>query len=183
MKTKNYNGHTLIVDLIPNNPFVLDLGGNQGQFAKQFMADYPNAFVISYEPTPGLLKSDRGNWIVVEKAIWTNDDGVVLHVNDKTWENSVLFKRDRKINVQSADILPIISASFFDVIKIDIEGAEYDVIKRGGSSWKNTKQLSVEFHCFLDEKLKWKTEATKKALGDIGFNNEDFDKNLDVLFL
>lgn len=157
MNTITLDGHTFE---IPEHPLfgfpgtILDLGGNQGSFAKACLIQFPQAKVISYEPTPGLLKSDNERWEVIEKFVAVSAAGETdFYINEKSpWDNSAFYvnsEKSKKIRVQSESFDWICQLFRPDWVKMDIEGAEYPIILKSNWLFK-PKQVSVEFHDFID---------------------------------
>ena len=54
------------------------------------------------------------------------------------------------------------------MIKLDIEGAEYSVLMSIDSDI--AKQISIEFHDFIDPDLKDKTDEYVQKIIDLGYN-------------
>ena len=185
----NICGHTIDDTLIKHNPAptVLDLGGYDGDFARGFFEHYPNAFIITFEPTPGLCKSHQGNWLVIGKAAWIRDGNAEFSVCEGAhFKNSLIIPGGKKIYVETVDLVPLLKTISFDVIKIDIEGAEYELIehwiKNNALKEQEFAQLSIEFHDFLDPALCVKTTHTIAALYKLDFIPEFYNGNIDVLF-
>jgi hypothetical protein len=79
---------------------------------------------------------------------------------------------------------------YIDILKIDIEGSEYEILPSiSDECYSKIRQITVEFHDFIDTELKIKTEEIINKLELLGFNriskgirymnNSD---NYDVLF-
>ena len=161
----NICGHTFDEKKFKDIPIALDLGGYDGDFAIEFLKQFPFGYVITLEPTPNLCVSHNGRWIVINKAAWTYDGKTNFFVNDNAhFKNSILIKGGRRTTVETMDIVPLFKIFYFDIIKVDIEGAEYELIdhliKTDALRNQKNAQLSIEFHDFLDHSLLAKTNKT-----------------------
>lgn len=128
----------------------IDLGANVGVFTAR-MAD-TGADVISFEPDPGAFAAlekvmeGRPNVTLIPKAAGHRDDTLLLYRSRK-WskddpsshtEGSSLLSADKlgdnhnAVEVEVVDIIAFIESLDRDVriLKMDIEGAEWEVMKR-----------------------------------------------------
>ena len=153
----SFSGHTFHVhpDTCPD--IVLDLGANVGDFARAVLDKFGcQTKVISFEPTPSLLMSDRDNWIVRPVAVIEEDkDSVLFWYNEKHWDNSII----RNAHCLDKDAIRVPSIAFSKAmhayhpewVKMDIEMAEYDIIlKSDPALLRLAQQYSIEFHDFID---------------------------------
>lgn len=148
-------------------PVILDCGSNVGISVLYFKSKFPHARISCFEADPQVaevlrrnLKNNRAEDVeVFEKVVWTHANGVsfgsegadggsVLNGN-----NSALLPSVRLKNVlQTFDAI--------DVLKIDIEGAEVEVLKDCAGELNRVKYLYVEYHSLsnrpqeLDELLR-----------------------------
>jgi len=194
MNTITLDGHTFEMPSIEFQGAILDLGGNQGSFARACLIQFPQAKVISYEPTPGLLKSDNERWEVIEVAVIARDEKSVLFwTNDgKSWDNSIYYKTSESdlIRVPSINFDGELLSRRPDWVKMDIEGAEHDIIMN--SKWHfKPKQVSVEFHDFIDG-AKWVVYDCIARMLELGYslvytrplpNYKQGTKFVDTLFI
>jgi FkbM family methyltransferase len=92
--------------------------------------------------------------------------------------------------VNLEDIIKENNLDYIDILKVDIEGSEYDVMPNiSDETYLKIGQITIEFHDFIDVNLKIKTENIINKLESLGFNriskpirymnNSD---NYDVLF-
>jgi hypothetical protein len=72
-----------------------------------------------------------------------------------------------------------------DLIKMDIEGAELDVLESAPTELlQSIRQLTIEFHEFVYPQSRARIEALKKRFRHLGFWVVDFSRtNYDVLFV
>ena len=128
----------------------IDLGANVGEFSLRMAAT--GADIISFEPDPGAFSvlqkatADVANITLIHKAAGHQNDTLVLHRSDK-WsaddpgantKSSSLIAQNQKtadanaVKVDVVDIIEFIEGLDRDVriIKMDIEGAEWDIMNR-----------------------------------------------------
>lgn len=143
---------------------IVDLGAHIGLTTLFFSQVYPNATIESYEPNPFnfqllFLNTDKikHRTLISPKAV------VVVDVNNNqlfmargvkagwTWGNSMIeshWNREQNtvpIEVPTIDIRDVLSKDI-DILKIDVEGLEYDLIIGAGDLIQNVKYIFCEFH-------------------------------------
>ena len=125
----------------------LDCGANRGQSIvgakKQFGSDIE---IHSFEAVPILYNKLVDKWNndykvhLYNNAVWNKEDIVKIYISTEWSDSSTLYleKSDRKIDqnlyaeVKSIDLSEFIKNNFtledYIILKLDIEGAEYDVL-------------------------------------------------------
>jgi FkbM family methyltransferase len=138
--------HTVMQD----QPCVLDVGANVGQFAATFLWRFPGSRIWSFEPNAGIVRLLRQNassvehWQVFPWGIGADDgDATLWSVEEKSAQASLfrsnavadLRKGDaRAHSVQIRSLTRDLADSIqipecVDLIKIDVEGAEESVLR------------------------------------------------------
>jgi len=95
---------------------------------------------------------------------------------------------DSSIQVEAmtlGDLVSQIPKASIDLIKMDIEGAELDILEcLPLEVLERIRQITVEFHQFLYPESRLRIEAIKNRFRDAGFWVVDFSRtNYDVLFV
>lgn len=64
------------------------------------------------------------------------------------------------------DVYNLSKFQHIEILKIDIEGSEYEILTKKNINFleKNTSQILIEFHDFIDKKKKEKTNKIIKYL-------------------
>jgi FkbM family methyltransferase len=138
------------------SPYILDCGAHIGMSILYFKTLYPQAKIIAFEPDEhnyNLLKDNTSNWnfenvVLVNKAIWVENGEVLFNeANDMSSNivektSTVEGKVKRIPSVRLKDYL----IEKVDFLKIDIEGAEYSVLKDIEDSLSNVELMFLEYH-------------------------------------
>lgn len=144
------------------NDVVLDIGAHIGLFAVVAgQLTGPGGKVFAFEPAPStnaLLKktvSINNMGAVIEprnEAMGKENGKTTFYVSDGEADNSnslVSYKEDRKLHGIDITILTIDgfvqqkNLSRVNFMKIDVEGAEYDAIRGGSTTFKNLRPYCI----------------------------------------
>lgn len=119
---------------------IIDLGAHFGDTTLYYHARFPNAKIIAVEPSPEnyerLLNNTKniGNIICVQAAVGMRNEMVQLNLVGSTFGHS-LIKREGSTEFVSVRQLTLgslfeeVGIKKADLIKFDIEGAEFDLFK------------------------------------------------------
>ena len=134
---------------------VLDLGANVGFTTIDLALRFPSATIVAVEPEPDnahvlrLNTATFTNVHVVEAAVWRTDGAVSLRdVGHGEWgfvtDASALGTTVRAISMDT--LMAEFGVDEIDLLKMDIEGAEHDIL-RGDAQWLDrVRALYVELH-------------------------------------
>jgi len=140
---------------------VLDLGAYQGFYSLYAMIRYPRARIYAYEPLLSnyhkLLENIRknnlaeGRFMSFNMAVADRKGKQDLYVNSQAeMGSSLMFRTAQSIQVDSvtmADIFHDNNLETVDVLKMDIEGAEYGVIRSADSEiMRRINNIIAELH-------------------------------------
>jgi len=174
-------------DLEPD--LILDLGASYGIIALSYATKHPNAKVFAFEPDPQgyeYAKSlvDINNMdnvslfnVAVDAKAGTRD----LYVNKERCEHSSFFKNDSNtggngdvVRVECIDIAEFIRAhdiDRIDVLKVDIEGAEFAVFEHMDRQrlWPIVRNVFAEVHLDYGDYKSTRLRSLIGVLEDNGF--------------
>lgn len=155
------------------SPLIVDVGSNIGQYLYSIKQFYPNARVVCFEPDPiiyKILKKNISNFKKVKSynlALSNRNKIVEFYVSNEFSEWSSLHKiNDKMTRIQVVakkgdDVLKDIPQ--IDLLKIDVEGAELEVLQGMKKTIKLSKYVLIE--CSLNRiKMKEKTNEIFQLL-------------------
>jgi FkbM family methyltransferase len=160
------------------DPFILDCGANVGISTLRFKQLFPEARIIAFEPDPQICEALRRNVAsnnlsdveVVEAAVWTAntnlpflregaDGGHLLEAEAATQVGEIQ-------HVRAVDLAEYLSQPV-DFLKIDIEGAELEVLRGCADALQNVEKMIVEVHYHVDRPQT--LASILEILGNAGF--------------
>jgi FkbM family methyltransferase len=170
-------------------PVVVDLGANAGYFSLWLLAHLPGARVYAYEPLPGNLAILERNLAQNPKAAahiqffakavtGTPTESVEFHVqaaNDLSMSASIvresITKSARTIRVGATTLSGIMDENHLakiDLLKIDCEGAEYEILfNTPAERFTRIQRIALETH--VRPELNWDHAAAVKFLRQQGY--------------
>jgi FkbM family methyltransferase len=143
---------------VDNPRVILDLGGNVGFASVFFACRYPAARIICVEPAETPQKTLRANIApfsnieVVQVAV-TDQDGTVNFYEGPTDIGSSLSRREGSSEARPVQgktlrsLLREAEVERVDLLKVDIEGAEWDVLRDLGGV--DARMIIAELHLDL----------------------------------
>jgi FkbM family methyltransferase len=149
--------------IMSTDKIIVDFGANIGAFALLAGSLNPNALIVAVEPFPDnftrcqkTVSNNSLNMQVVLKkcAVSGKNGGVAFDSSDLIPSHSRRISTDR--NTSQQVMVPSSTLETFlknealtevDFVKMDIEGAEYDVILKSSSeTLRKVKRYGIEFH-------------------------------------
>lgn len=147
---------------LPDDVVVVDIGAHVGCFALELVRRFPAATVHSYEPTPStgayternVAANDLSGQITVHKLAVASQDGTFTMADNGPGRahNGVLYlgqEGSTTIEVQCRSFAEAMATAGdrVDVIKLDAEGAEYDILLGTPPSLlSSVRRFVLEFH-------------------------------------
>jgi FkbM family methyltransferase len=138
---------------------VFDMGGYEGKWSRDIFAKYACRIYI-FEPVPEYFSNIRSIFLNNRKVEVFNYGLDKDNKNEQIsllGDSSSIFKRGGKqINiklVKAADFLAEKMINKIDLIKINIEGGEYDLLEHliGSGFIRNINDIQVQFHDFIPQ--------------------------------
>jgi FkbM family methyltransferase len=167
------------------NPIIIDIGANVGIVSFYFAKKYPNAKIFAYEPHPlnfenlvkGIKKNNITNIIPFNLAVFSKSDldvKIFLHENNTSASSVFRFlPKDPYVEVKTISLEDIIkqnNISYIDFLKIDCEGAEFDILENTDMFYHediSIKNMFIEFHRFMEKLENKSVEAALEKLKEI----------------
>ncbi len=159
---------------VEKKPVIIDVGSNIGISILYFNELFPNSKIIGIEADPtvfGILKKNTENiksdLELHNKAVW-NSENEILQFGSTGADAGSLFAKENLINVETICLSSILKKyEEIDMLKIDIEGAEKEVIEECKNYLNRVKHIFVEFHSFPE--MPQELENILKTISSLGF--------------
>jgi FkbM family methyltransferase len=171
--------HTFFDEMFNDEIVLIDLGACMGEFTKELNLRYKIKKAILVEPNPNNFKllPTNDKFILYNKLIGVNGGETIPFYEDLTspYNGSIMFegKNCSVHNIGTISLDEIIrenNITNIDILKVDIEGSEYKIFPEISDDILNMcKQITIEFHDFLDTSLKPKTLEIIDRVKNLGF--------------
>lgn len=137
---------------LPRNPYIIDCGANIGLSVLYLKKQYADARIVAFEP-------DRNNFELLannvrsyklenvelkNEAVWIENTAISFS-NEGTMSSKVDLAAGGENKVQAARLKDYLNEKV-DFLKIDIEGAEYVVLKDIAENLGNVSNMFFEYH-------------------------------------
>lgn len=139
-----------------DQPVIFDCGANVGMSVLYFKKLYPQSKVTAFEAEPEIasllrqnLETNHINGVeIVDRAVWVNNEGIWF--GSEAADSSSIFSTSQKRKICSVRLKDYLEKeSRIDFLKMDIEGAELEVLDDCRQSLGNVSNLFVEFHSYI----------------------------------
>lgn len=140
-------------------PLILDCGANIGLSVIFFKRKYPNSVIRAFEPDPNIFgvltrNLEQFGFSKVElhqQAVWIDHAGVDFWV-EGGFSGRIPKPGDSEhiLHVPSIRLRDLLEQPI-DFLKLDIEGAEFDVLQDCQDRLQNIETLFVEYHSHINE--------------------------------
>jgi FkbM family methyltransferase len=157
------------------NPVILDCGANIGISVLNYLRRHPKASITAFEPDPYAARALRRNLSVngagevrvVEAAVWTETGRAPFFVEGADGGRILSGEMASATIVECIDLKDFLAGPV-DLIKMDIEGAEFKVIPHIAGRLSLVGNLIVECHLSNDDVTVF--ARLLQVLGDAGFS-------------
>lgn len=154
------------------NPVILDLGSNIGCTVMDFKLRYPEAIVYGYEMDIDNYNLAMTNCVrfsnvhLFNKAVWIKRGNIVYSRNNQPDAYSITNEQNNlSLSVASLSIGDIIkdnNIARIDYLKMDIEGAELNILDDADLTWlKPVQSFNIEFHDVQDSMMEKYSDLLK----------------------
>jgi FkbM family methyltransferase len=159
-----------------NVPMIIDCGANIGISVLNYKRKFPNAKIVAFEPDPLIIPVLKRNLTVnhasdvtlVEAAVWVKLGELDFYIEGADGSRLTVDHdfQTGTTKVKTIDLLDHINVPI-DLIKMDIEGAELEVIPHIESKLNMVQNLIIECHVNGDQAGKF--GQLLEVLSDSGF--------------
>jgi FkbM family methyltransferase len=172
MNLQSLASHTVDIDLLPEEPIVLDVGCRWFDFTRGILAHRPEAQIIAFDASSDVKKDGDlpARQVQFSKCALVGDsrfstnfaegiagDGGGNFVLDADHHGDYRIVRVPCSNIK--DTMHYFGIKHFDCVKLDCEGSEFGILE----NWPGpiATQISVEFHDWTGP---WKQHGCEKAI-------------------
>jgi FkbM family methyltransferase len=178
-----YGGWPIVANSLDRDSVVVDIGlGEDISFSESLLQKY-GCRVYGFDPTPKSVQYVRGrqspNFSLFEVGVAAERGEATFylpnnaqHVSGSLFCSPHVGQKAMTVSLVAIDdIHTMIGTERLDLIKLDIEGAEFDLLDAPGfgRAAKHTNQICIEFHHRWPEFGKDRTVHAVKRLEEIGF--------------
>ena len=141
-----------------DTPYIIDGGANIGLSIRNFKDQYPKSRVLGFEPDErifSVLKENIESWNyedveLICRALWSSETDMNFW-SEGSDGGRLCSERDLDSQIVKTARLRDYLDSRIDFLKLDIEGAETDVLLDCADMLTNVAHLFVEYHSFVDK--------------------------------
>jgi FkbM family methyltransferase len=143
---------------LTGRPYIIDCGANIGLSVIYMKRLYPEAEILAYEPDEEnfkLLMMNMGSFGYQhvdcrKEAVW-KEDTVLQFSNEGSMSSKIEMTGGGNTRDVRAVRLKNLLSRKVDFLKIDIEGAEYEVLRDAADSLGQVSHLFIEYHGNFDD--------------------------------
>jgi FkbM family methyltransferase len=139
--------------LPPSANFIVDGGGYIGDSAAVFLSLYPQSTCLIFEPSANAALAQKnlapyGSRATLIRAMLARDQGAFDMVEAGTGSKTIPASDDSKtLKVWTmAEVLQQSPAGTIDILKLDIEGAEYEILRPPTPWLSSVNCIVIELH-------------------------------------
>lgn len=134
-----------------DEPVIIDCGGNVGSSVLFFKMLYPKSRIQCFEADPNVYEVLSKNTRHLEhvnvhhKAVWSHNDGLKMELDHADGAHA----SDQGEVIPSVRLKEVLAQyDEIDLLKMDIEGAEFEVLRDCKDDLGHVERLFVEIHTF-----------------------------------
>jgi FkbM family methyltransferase len=141
-------------DAKTDRPHIIDAGANIGLSVRYFKRLYKNATIVAYEPDPSIFKMLAHNVGAMEgvelrqTAAWTEETTLTFYTEGSLAGSTEIdfLGLQKPVSVQAESLKKELQKRPVDFLKIDIEGAENEVLFDIRDELEGVDHLFFEYH-------------------------------------
>ncbi len=173
-------GHWVLLSELTTGQQLVDLGANKALFSKKMIERFGMKAVLVEANKSLCALVSHENAVVYNYAIAKNDCMLDFHISSNDEASSIIPDLQEKweglspVSVQGLSwksLLNIVGITqVVEILKVDVEGSELDLIESfTAHDLENIKQITIEFHDWLNCNLRERTISGIQKLVSSGF--------------
>ncbi len=164
LKREVFSRNDYYIELDAERPLIVDAGANIGDTALYFKRLYPQAKIIAVEPFPrnvallrrNIVENQLSDVCVVEAALAAKRGGITLYadtsgydwfttvsVHEQGWDKQ---QKTAAITLPAVTLSDLVPSGNIDLLKLDIEGAETQVLPAIQKELPRIRNIIFEYH-------------------------------------
>lgn len=141
------------------SPTILDCGANMGVSVLYFSKQFPNSKIVAFEPDQTVLpyleknikQQNIQNVELYKKGVWTEESELSFYTdNGLGGRIGIEYHNQIPTKIQTVRLKDFLKQPIA-MLKMDIEGAEFDVIKDCEDKLHYVQHIFIEYHSFFNE--------------------------------
>jgi methyltransferase, FkbM family len=162
---------------------IIDIGAHAGLFSVAARLHFPNAVIHAYEPNPDLWpyldrQREIGQFRAFHEAVGLNQGKAILEFGADTVFTRCMPSQSGEIEVTAISevIRRIADSGIVDLLKLDCEGAEWEILK-DVNAMGGVANLTMEYHLADWQSLDHLLHILRDLQFQIDFLHSDGTKN------
>lgn len=146
------------VPLEGDAPRIIDAGAYVGFSAVYFLERYPHCDLTLFECDPDIVEQLKANVpevaqgrVKLEECALSSNSGHVTFYKSGDDAGSIHVQTEQAFEVKCEPLAPYLEKGEVDFLKMNIEGAEMDVLEACGEKLRAIKEMVIEFHSFAGQ--------------------------------
>lgn len=134
---------------------IVDIGAGIGEYAIHLAKRFPNSKILAFEPNPETFEVLKGNLklnqvlnvTAINRAVTGSKSSELYLGKNPSLDSTVHDSLKTKIKIESLTLEEVLSGSHCDLLKMDCEGAEYDILFASSvNTLGMVKRIVLEWH-------------------------------------
>lgn len=139
-------------------PLIIDCGANMGLSLLFFNNFYPNSHILAFEPDKTVLSflkkniesQSLNNVTLYENAVWNATEELTFFTdNGMGGRVGTAYENQTPVKINALRLRDFLDQPV-DMLKIDIEGAEFTVLSDCSDKLQNVNNIFVEYHSDIE---------------------------------
>jgi FkbM family methyltransferase len=177
-----FNKEIYYIETNKRNPLIIDCGANMGLALKYWKGIFPEARMIAIEPDENIFQTLKKNVEtfssqvrLLQGLLWTQEGRISFQADGRQGGRAGYGNQEVE-TYRLSNILKEFEQ--VDLLKIDIEGAEFSVVSEAESELWRVKRVFMEFHHFEGQtsRLRELLDLIVRSGFDIIISGESWNK-------